>query len=297
MDIFTHAVAIMIILFATGNTAFIPFGVLGAVIIDIDMAYSFIARRNPSLFLLFHGGINHSIIGSTIISVIAFGVTLVLSYAGLLPGPLQGALIIPAIASVLAGAYLHLFLDYLAAPGLPLLYPLTEKRFGLSLFPMPLYFLITVLSLASLGGIFVWGLTPEIAELYGVIFTGIIVISLGMKWFVYHKARGKSYQTFHFFQWIVIQEENTSYSVVVYDLFRGVIRELIFEKYRNITPSDARRYDRLPEIQRHKYFSYISTVEKNGSEITFRDPVREGGLISYPPWYPSVTVSTIETAS
>lgn len=210
---------------------------------------------------------------------------------------MQGMIIIPAFAAVLAGAYLHLFLDYLAAPGLPLLYPLTERRFGLSLFPMPLYFLITVLSLASLGSIYVWGLTPRLTEIYGVILTGIIVLSLGMKWFVYQKVRGKSYQNFHSFQWVVIQDEPASYSVVVYDIFRGVIRELAFEKYRNITPSDAHRYDYLPEVKRQKYFSYINTVEKNGGEVTFRDPVREEGLISYPPWYPSVTIHTIEAAS
>ena len=163
MDIFTHAVAITVLLFATGNAALIPFGVLGAVIIDIDVAYSFIARRDPSLYLLYHGGINHSIFGGTILSVLGFGATLVLSSSGLLPGPMQGAIAFPAFVAVLAGAYLHLFLDYLAAPGLPLLYPLTEKRFGLSLFPMPLYVLITVLSLASLGYMFVWGLTPGLA--------------------------------------------------------------------------------------------------------------------------------------
>ncbi len=296
MDIFTHAVAITVLLFATGNAALIPFGVLGAVIIDIDMAYSLIARRNPSLYLLYHGGINHSIFGGTVLSVVAYGAMLVLSSAGLFPGPMQG-MIITALAAVLAGAYLHLFLDYLAAPGLPLLYPLTERRFGLSLFPMPLYFLITVLSLASLGSIYVWGLTPKLAEIYGVILTGIIVLSLGMKWFVYQKVRGKSYQNFHSFQWIVIQDEPASYSVWVYDIFRGVIQKSIFEKYRNITPSDARRYDYLPEVKRQKYFSYINTVEKKGSEVTFRDPVREEGLISYPPWYPSVTIHTIEAAS
>jgi inner membrane protein len=297
MDIFSHAVAITVLLFATGNAALIPFGVLGAVIIDIDVAYSFIARRDPSLYLLYHGGINHSIFGATILSFIGFGATLVLSSSGLLPGPMQGAPALPAIAAVLAGACLHLFLDYLAAPGLPLLYPLTEKRFGLSLFPMPLYVLITVLSLASLGSMFVWGLTPGLAELYGVIFTGIIVISLGMKWFVYHKTPGKSYQNFHSFQWVVIREDHASYSVVVYDIFRGVIRELAFEKYKNITPSDARRYDNLPEVKRHKYFSYISTIEKNGSGITFRDQVREEGIIRYPPWYPSVTIHPDEAAS
>jgi inner membrane protein len=260
------------------------------------MAYSFISRRNPSLFLLFHGGFSHSFFGATILSAIAFGTTIVLSSAGSLPETIPGGTAIPAFACVLAGAYLHLFLDYLASPGLPLLYPLTEKRFGLSLFPMPVYLLITVLGLASLAVIFFRGLTQEFAGLYAAIFAGLIVVSSGMKWFVHRKTHGRSFPTLHPLQWIVIREENPSYSVMVYDMFRGVIRELNFEKYRHITPSEVRRYDRLPELRRHRYFSYITTVEKNGSEITFHDPVREKGLISFPPWYPSVTVRAGEGA-
>ena len=289
MDIFTHAVAILIIFFATGNAVFIPFGVLGAVIIDIDMAWFFIAR-DPSFYLLHHAGFSHSFFGATVLSAIAFMTTLALASAGWLPGTIPGGVLVPAFAAMLAGAYLHLFLDWLAAPGLPLLYPLTEKRFGLAMTPMPLYFLITVLALGLLGVTFIRGLTIELAEVYGAIFAGIILVSAGMKWLVHRKAPGRSFYTLHAFQWIVIGEENPSYTVVVYDMFRGVIRELNFEKYQNIRPEEAHQYD-SPELRRHRYFSYISTVEKKGSEIIFHDPVREEGLISYPPWYPSVTVS------
>jgi len=288
MDIFTHSVAILMILFATGNAVFIPFGVLGAVIIDIDMAWFFIAR-DPSFYLLHHAGFSHSFFGATVLSAIAFATTLALASAGWLPGTMPGRILVPAFAAMLAGAYLHLFLDWLAAPGLPLLYPLTEKRFGLAMTPMPLYFLITLLAFGSLGVIFFRGLTIGLAEVYGAIFAGIIVVSAGMKWLVHRKAPGRSYYTLRPFQWIVIREENPSYTVVVYDTFREVIRELSFEKYRNITPEEAHRYD-SPELRRHRYFSYISAVEKNDGEIRFHDPVREEGLISYPPWYPSVTV-------
>jgi inner membrane protein len=203
-------------------------------------------------------------------------------------------MLVPAFAAMLAGAYLHLFLDWLAAPGLPLLYPVTEKRFGLAMTPMPLYFLITLLALGSLGVILFRGLTMELAGVSGAIFAGIIMVSAGMKWLVHRRAPGRSYYTLHPFQWIVIREENPSYTVVVYDMFRGPVRELTVEKYRNITPEEAHRYD-SPELRRHRYFSYVSTVEKNGGEIRFHDPVREEGLISYPPWYPSVTVSAAKS--
>jgi inner membrane protein len=291
VDIFTHAVAIMVILFGTGNAMFIPFGVLGAVIIDIDMAWFFIANRNPSLYLLHHAGFSHSFFGATILSAIAFGTTLALSSAGWLSGTLQGGILVPAFVAILVGAYLHLFLDWLAAPGLPLLYPLNEKRFGLAMTPMPLFFLITLLAFGSFGVIIFRGITFELAEVYGAIFAGIIIVSAGMKWLVYRRAPGRSYYTFHLFQWIVIREENPSYTVVVYDLFRGITREQSFEKYRDITPEEAHRYD-SPELRRHRYYSYISVAEQNGGEVRFHDPVREQGLISYPPWYPAVTVGT-----
>ena len=297
MDIFTHAVAILVILYATGNAIFIPFGVLGAIIIDIDMAYAFIPRRFPSLYLLHHGGFAHSVFGATILSAVAFSSVLLLSSAGLLPMTIPREILLPSFACVLAGAYLHLFLDYLAAPGLPLLYPLTEKRFGLSMVPMPVYLLITVLGIATLAIILLEGITEAFAAGYLAVFSGLIVISAGMKWIVHRRTKGRSYSTLHPFQWVVIREENASCTVLAYDLLRGIIREEHHEKYRNITPAEVARYDSLPEVRRHRYFSYVSTVEKDGSEITFHDPVREGGLIAYPPWYPSVTLRSEEAAS
>ena len=291
MDIFTHAAAITILLYASGNAALIPFGILGAVIIDIDMAYSGIARRNTSLFLFLHGGVNHSIVGATVLSAAALGITVLLSSAGLLLIP-SNVEIIPAFAAVLAGAYLHLFLDYLAAPGLSFFYPVSEKKFGMSLFPMTVYFLFTVLSLGMLGYVLLRGLTPALAVFSSAVFLGLVALCLGMRWFVSGKFDGKTYSsfTFHPFRRVVIRENPSSWSVTVFEIFRGVIREETFEKYRNIAPSEVKRYCDVREIRRHRYFSYISIVEKNDSGITFSDPVRLDDFITYPPWYPSVTV-------
>jgi inner membrane protein len=297
MDIFTHAVAILVILFATGNAVFIPFGVLGAMIIDIDMAYHSIARRSPSLYLLYHGGFTHSIAGAAFLSTIAFFITLMLSFTGVISEKIPGGILLPAFACVLGGAFLHLFLDYLASPGLPLLYPLTEKRFGLSMFLMAEYLLPTLMSIVFLVIIFFQGLTRGIAGTYAAIFLGILIISAGVKWYFQEKTHGRTYHTLHPLRWIVIGEENASYSVRTYDIMRGVIQERTFEKYKNITPSEASRYDMLPDLRRHRYFSYISTVEKNGSEILFHDPVREYGLIPYPAWYATVSVKTGEAGS
>jgi inner membrane protein len=297
MDIFTHAVAILAILSATGHPLLVPFGVLGAIIIDIDMAYAFIPRRFPSLYLLHHGGFAHSITGATFLSAVAFGAAVFLSSAGLLPAAIPTALLLPGLACVLAGAYLHLFLDYLAAPGLPLLYPVTEKRFGLAMFPMAVYLLITVLGIVTLAVLLGEGISREFAVAYLAIFSGLIVISAGLKWAVQGRTQGRSYATLHPFRWIVIQEENPSWTVTEYHLLRGVLRKWTFEKYREVTPSEVSVYAGLPDVRRHRYFSYLSTAERNGSGITFRDPVRELGLMAYPPWYPSVTLQLGEIPS
>jgi len=290
MDTFTHIVAITLILSSTGNMLLIPFGVLGAVIIDIDVGYTRIARRRPSNYLLFHGGINHTLLGATVLSAIGVGVAFLLLSIGLLPASLSKPGILAALLAALAGAYLHLFLDWLPGPGTPLLYPWTEKKYGLSVYPMSFYFLITLLSLASLVIILLGGLTTTLSIVYGALFTGITLIGLGLKGYVSTKAPGTSYPTLNPLQWIVIREEDSSYSVRVYAIGRGVVQHLSFEKYKDITPAEARVYDSLVEVRRHRYFSYITTVEKRGEEIVFHDPVREQGLIAYPPWYPSVTL-------
>jgi len=290
MDIFTHAVAILAILTVTGHPLFIPFGILGAIIIDIDMAYAFIPRRFPSLYLLHHGGFAHSILGATFLSIVAFGAALILSGTGYLSVPIPEGILLPAVACVLAGAYLHLFLDYLAAPGLPLLWPLTERRFGLAMFPMAIYLLITVLGIASLVLVLVEGIIRAYAMAYLVVFSGLVITSAVMKGLVHHRIGGRSYSTLDPFRWVVIREENPSWTVMEYHLLRGMLRERIYDKFRGITPSEISRYDDLPDVRRHRYFSYLSVAERDGNVITFRDPVREEGLIAYPPWYPSVTL-------
>jgi len=77
------------------------------------------------------------------------------------------------------------------------------------------------------------------------------------------------------------------YRVIVYDVFRGIASEQKFEKYRDITPEEARLYE-SPELRRHRYYSYVSIAERNDGEVRFHDPVREQGILTYPPWYPSV---------
>jgi len=124
------------------------------------------------------------------------------------------------------------------------------------------------------------------------VLAGIVLVCAVLKWLVYRRVPGRSYYALHPSQWVVIQEENPSYRVIVYDIFRGIVSEQTFEKYRDITPEEARLYD-SPELRRHKYYSYISIAERNDSEVIFRDPVREQGLLTYPPWYTLVRFDAV----
>jgi len=73
-------------------------------------------------------------------------------------------------------------------------------------------------------------------------------------------------------------------------------RECTLVLIRDVVPSKKRArvplsFSDLPELWRHQYFSDISIVERVGTRVTSHDPLREQGLIPYPPAYARITVS------
>ena len=64
MDSLTHALIITIILAMADRPDLIPFGIMGAVLIDIDVVFSFFSNRDPRLYIFTHGGFTHSILGA-----------------------------------------------------------------------------------------------------------------------------------------------------------------------------------------------------------------------------------------
>jgi len=297
MDIFSHIFAVILVLFAAGYTAFIPFGVLGAVILDLDMVFKFFSDSHPSLYIFTHGGFTHSMSGAAVMSVIGFFVVIFLSVFGYIRGNLPLEVPLLVFFFIVAGAFLHLFLDYLASPGIPLLYPFTEKKYDLGLFPIPVFLFLTLLSLTFLVLYLFHKVTMTTMGVFGAIFIGVVVFSACIRFYVRLKTNGRLFTTPNPARWLVIRENDTSYTVQTYEVFHGITSVLTFDKYKDITPSEITPFDTLPELKRHRYFSYITIAERNGNQVTFHDPLREQGIIPFPPWYAHVSVISGETTS
>ena len=284
MDSLTHALIITIILVLVGRPDLVPFGIMGAVLIDVDVVFNFFSDRDPRLYIFTHGGFTHSFAGAFIISVCIVLLSVLLSLAGLLP-----VLGIAALAAIAAGAVSHIAVDYLAYPGIPLLYPATDKKYTLGVLGGPSAFImagsivfiaLTLAGKASLDG----------SWIYVVYFGAILGFSAVTKCYAALKTKGRTIATMNPFKWIVIEDTPDSYRLHKYDFFNKSSAGHTFEKYTGIDRAGADRYIRLPEIKRLLYHSYIVTVEKNGSGITYRDPIREANYIWYPPYFKSYTV-------
>lgn len=297
MDIFSHIFSVILVLFAAGYTAFIPFGVLGAVILDLDMVFRYFSDSHPSLYIFNHGGFTHSMFGAAIMSVIGFFGVVSLSVFGNILGNLPAQVPLFVFFFILAGAFLHLFLDYLASPGIPLLYPFTEKKYGLGLFPIPVFLFLTLLSFTFLVLYLFHKVTVTMMSVFAAIFIGVVVISAVLRFYVRLKTKGRIFTTPNPAKWLVLSENDTTYFVRTYDVFHGITSVLTFDKYKNITPLEIKQFEMLPELRRHKYFSYITIAERTGSQVIFHDPLREQGILPFPPWYANVRMAFDEQIS
>lgn len=279
MDSLTHALIIAIPLALLGRTDLAIYGIMGAVLIDVDVLFGLFSGRDPRLYIFTHGGFTHSFIGALAITLLSTAVAYPLSLA--LPsimapfGPL-------AIAAIAAGALTHILADYFAYPGIPLLYPATDKKYTLGILGGPSAFLM----LASLAYIATMALgLSSIGDPwpYAAFFGLVIAFSAGSKAWAATKVKGRTIATMNPLRWMVIEDLPYDYRFYAYDFFKGASPAESYEKYRGLAPGEIKKYEAMPEIRRLRYSSYIVTVEKDGPSITFRDPIREKGYIWYPP--------------
>lgn len=151
MDSFSHAFIIAIPLLLAGNAVLVPFAVIGAVIPpDIDGVFFLFPDDEPSRYIFTHGGITHSIAGASLLSLVAFIGLYLLSgiswFSRFFP---EGVTMMAGLA-ILAGAMLHILIDYLAYPGIPLFWPFSTEKFTLGIFPGGPSLMILILSLGLL---------------------------------------------------------------------------------------------------------------------------------------------------
>jgi inner membrane protein len=290
VDALSHALIATIVFSASGLTPLIPFAVLGTVIPDTDIFFPAISDRNPSLYLFTHGGIAHSIAGVFMLSLLAYGTVILLAAAAIIgPGSITASWV-NGFAAIFAGALLHLTIDVAALPGIPLLAPISDRKYTLGVLPGPSLFLAA----AALGfiGVVTFSFFPWSSAilLYGGMVVMYIAFRAAMFIIAAVKLPGWKIPTINPFRWLVIRENPSSYMIRYYTLFNGYSDEAVYAKFRDTGARDLAAASSFPEVRRFLFFSLIVTAERSGSVLILTDPLREKGYLYYPVKYKQVAV-------
>jgi len=285
VDSLTHALVASIVFTVIGHPELVPFAVLGAVCPDVDFIFQRFSDRDPKLYLFTHGGITHSIIGalttsaaSTIFGLIAAAA---LGYSASVP---------LAFVAAAAGVLTHIALDYLAYPGIPLLWPATDKKYTLGIAAGPTPYLLAA---SMVYGAFLLKGTASFGDpwIYAGFFALVMAVAAVLKVCVTVKANGTAIPGFNPLKWLIVADEPGSYRVSGYHLFRGPTPVAVFEKLECVSPEEVRNLQSDPEVRRVCYHSYIVTASRNGEKIIIADPLREKGYLWYPPYFKRLAVS------
>lgn len=281
MDSITHSLFAVMLFHACVPEGLILFAVLGAVLPDSDILLKRLSDHDPGLYVFSHGGFTHSIAGTVTVSTgIMLGFLVCLLAGGM--RIIDGSYIALAFGLSWAGALSHIMLDALAFPGIPLLYPATSRKFSAGVFPGP----SLVLLAASLGFLLMYmsgSASVPALTLYAA-FGCVYILAHGViKWFMATHHGGITIPSFNPFNWLVIREADDSFQVYRTGLSSRHSGVKVFPKNNGIDPGFIDRHKENPELQRLAYYSYIMVAEKEGSSVVIRDPLREEGVLYYPP--------------
>jgi len=290
VDSVTHALAASSLFLALGHPELVPFAALGSVSMDFDVLLLWFPERNPKRYVFSHGGFTHSIAGSLIIGSIVFAAVAALTLAGPAAWLFGAGLGILGLLALLLGALTHVFCDFLAYPGIPVLYPFTDRKYTLGSFAGPSIFLLAV-SWTYLVALLFSITTVAEYRYWAMIFLGYVGLKALLKLYLAMTTDGATIPTKNPFKWFVIRDKGGSYAIQARHLLSGLTEPRVFPKLQGVNPAEVEQYRDLPEVRRHRYNSYITTVEKNGDAITFRDPFREQGFTRYP--FQHVTVDVL----
>jgi inner membrane protein len=289
VDSITHALAAASIFLALGRPDLVPFAVIGSVLMDIDILLMRFPEKNPRYYVFTHGGVTHSICGALVLGCIAYAVVAAVTLAGPAGWLFGAGLGLPGLLALLAGALTHVLCDFLAYPGIPILYPFSDRKYTLGIFAGPSILLLIVSWTYLLTLIFQLTTLADYGT-WAVIFVTYVVLKAVLKGFVAATTEGATIPTKNPLKWFVIREDDGAYAIQSRHLFSGLTDTRVFPKFTNVSPAEVEQYRDLPEVQRHRYNSYIQTVEKNGETITFKDPFRSEGYTPYPFQHATVDV-------
>jgi inner membrane protein len=284
VDSLTHALFASIVFALIGHPELVPFAVLGAVCPDADFVFQRFSDRDPGRYIFTHGGITHSIVGALTTSAVA-------TVSGLIAAAALGySTAVPlAFVAAAAGVLTHITLDFLAFPGIPLLYPATDKKFTLGIAAGPTPYLLVA---SMVYGAFLLTGKASIGDpwIYAGFFALVIATTAIMKAYVTVKAGGIAVPGFNPLNWLIVADGPALYRVSGYHLFRGPTPAVEFAKLGGVSPEEADRLQSIPAVKRVRYHSYIVTVTRNGESIIFADPLREHGYLWYPPYFKHIAV-------
>jgi inner membrane protein len=290
VDALSHSLVAWILFAEAGLVPLLPYAVLGTVLPDADIFFSFISDNDPSLYLFTHGGIAHSLAGALILSFLSCGVIYSLSMAGITAFPLVAGGGVSGFLAVLTGALLHLAIDVLACPGIPLLAPFSDRKFTIGILPGP----SILLAFAALGVVLVT--VTQLLEFSQALqfYTLVVVIYLTVRggFFVCASIwiKGRKVPKVNPLHWLVISEDEEYCTIREYSMVSGVIRESVTPRYKLTSAEEVKAALRLPEVMRLFYYSYSIIAERTGPELILSDPLRENGYLYYPPHFKRVTI-------
>ncbi|HZD43515.1 MAG TPA: metal-dependent hydrolase, partial [Methanomicrobiales archaeon] len=238
MDALSHAFLIYALMVAIGRPDLAAFAILGAVIPDIDVLFRRASHRSPRLYIFTHGGFTHSLLGASLLAALVYaaaGASAVIAPLSPFSGVPFGLL---PLAAVIAGAWSHLAFDYLASPGIPLLYPLSDRKYTLNIFAGPSmvmfvmsisYLVLLLLGRASLADI----------PLFAAAFLVLLAARAALKVSVLRRVDGTVFPTPHALKWISIADRENEIHLKRYHCLRGADPATIFPKFLNITPPET----------------------------------------------------------
>jgi inner membrane protein len=289
VDSLTHALAAAILAYVLGFPQYIPFIVIGAVIIDADVLFSLFSKNSPGLYLFVHGGIAHSLIGVCIMAASACtGIGL-----AALAGFVNPAAITPAAcAMVFAGGFLHIAMDLPASPGIPLFFPKTDRKYALFILPGP-----SLILLAASLFFLIWMALGVVTLAQGILaYAAIFFAFLLVRFVAFLLSRPALKGAFKVLpqpdprRWLAFYDDGDRWRVADLVLGWGWGDPACYPKYTGTDPAHVAPYASRDEVKGLVYNSYIVTAKQEGDTLVLADPVRESGRLFYPPQHKRVTI-------
>jgi inner membrane protein len=291
VDSLTHALLVASLLTAIGAPALIPFGILGAVILDADVLFYLISSKRPHLYIFIHGGAAHSIAGAAGMAIATYGTVflLLMTWEHFFQVTLPVTFNVLALVAVIAGAMIHVALDFLASPGIPLFWPLEDTKYTIGIFAGPSVVMILI-SWAFII-LFIVGVLPLSGLIaYGFIFLAYLAISASVRVLAAQKIKGNTFPTINPLRWLVIEKDQNSWSLKFVDLRTGHDSgNRTWTANQGVPEGELIRVSDIPEVRRVRYHSCFTIALRDGNgDIVIEDPSRMEGIIRYPPYYMSI---------